>query len=80
MDDGLRRDEVVLDDPGIGLYIPPMVWGSQFGYSPDAVLTVLASHPYDAADYVRDYEEFRVLRGLAPTAPDEARSRPLAGE
>jgi hypothetical protein len=22
------------------------------------VLLVLASHPYDAADYIRDYEEF----------------------
>ena len=76
VDDGSRREEVFLDDPGVGLYLPPMVWGSQFGYSPDAVLTVLASHPYDAADYVRDYEEFQELRGpgsaglnTGPTTP-----------
>jgi hypothetical protein len=39
-----------------------MLWGSQFGYSPDATLTVLASHPYDPADYIRDYDEFIRLK------------------
>ena len=61
VDDGHERGEVVLDDPGVGLYLPPLIWGSQFGYSADAVLVVLASHPYDGSDYVRDYEEFRAL-------------------
>jgi UDP-2-acetamido-3-amino-2,3-dideoxy-glucuronate N-acetyltransferase len=58
VDDGERRAEVTLDSPTLGLYIPPLVWASQFHYSPDAVLLVLASHPYDAEDYVRDYELF----------------------
>ena len=31
-----------------GLHIPPMVWGTQWRYTRDAVLLVLASHPYDA--------------------------------
>jgi acetyltransferase-like isoleucine patch superfamily enzyme len=61
VDDGHDRGEVVLDEPGVGLYLPPLIWGSQFGYSADAVLVVLASHPYDESDYVRDYEEFRAL-------------------
>jgi UDP-2-acetamido-3-amino-2,3-dideoxy-glucuronate N-acetyltransferase len=61
VDDGSERGEVVLDDPSVGLYLPPLIWGSQFGYSADAVLVVLASHPYDGADYIRDYEEFRAL-------------------
>jgi acetyltransferase-like isoleucine patch superfamily enzyme len=65
-DDGRERGEVVLDDPGVGLYLPPLTWGSQFGYSADAVLVVLASHPYDAADYIRDYEEFRALVAHEP--------------
>ena len=28
---------------------------------PDAMLLVFASDHYDAADYMRDYEEFRAL-------------------
>jgi acetyltransferase-like isoleucine patch superfamily enzyme len=57
-DDGEHRAEVVLDRPGRGIVIPPMVWASQFSYSSDAALLVLASHPYDNADYIRSYDEF----------------------
>jgi UDP-2-acetamido-3-amino-2,3-dideoxy-glucuronate N-acetyltransferase len=58
VDDGSARDEIRLASPDVGLHIPPMVWGTQWRYSRDAVLLVLASHPYDPADYIRDYEEF----------------------
>jgi UDP-2-acetamido-3-amino-2,3-dideoxy-glucuronate N-acetyltransferase len=63
-DDGDNRQEVELNTPEIGLYLPPMVWGVQHKYSPDVILQVLASHPYDADDYVRSYDEFTKL--LAP--------------
>src|SRR5690606_7280787 len=57
-DDGRQRGEFLLDAPDLGLYLPPMTWGTQFQYSPDAVLLVFASHPYDPDDYIRDYGEF----------------------
>jgi len=60
-DDGENRQEFLLDRPEQGLHLPPMVWGIQYRYSADAVLLVFASHYYDAADYVRDYEEFLKL-------------------
>jgi UDP-2-acetamido-3-amino-2,3-dideoxy-glucuronate N-acetyltransferase len=63
VDDGTRRVQVTLDDPGLGLYVPAMTWGTQFAYTPDAVLAVLASLPYDPDDYVRDYDQFLRLRG-----------------
>jgi UDP-2-acetamido-3-amino-2,3-dideoxy-glucuronate N-acetyltransferase len=58
VDDGSAREEIHLENPDVGLHIPPMIWGTQWRYTRDAVLLVLASHPYDAADYIRDYEEF----------------------
>ena len=58
VDDGKSRAEVRLDAPDRGLYLPPMIWNIQYRYSSDAVLLVLASQRYDAADYIRDYEEF----------------------
>jgi hypothetical protein len=58
LDDGARRQQIVLDDPGTGLYIPPMIWATQYRFTADAVLGVLASHPYDEADYIRDYAAF----------------------
>jgi len=62
-DDGRRREQFVLDRPGLGLYLPPMTWGIQYRYTSDAMLLVLASRPYEAADYVRDYEQFLALAG-----------------
>jgi len=47
--------------PRRGLLIPAMVWGTQYRYSSDAVLLVLASLPYDGSDYVRDYDEYLKL-------------------
>jgi UDP-2-acetamido-3-amino-2,3-dideoxy-glucuronate N-acetyltransferase len=58
VDDGSVREGIELARPDVGLHIPPMIWGTQWRYSRDAVLLVLASHPYDPADYIRDYEEF----------------------
>jgi len=58
VDDGEHRSEVLLDEPNLGLYVPPRVWASQFRYDSAAVLLVLASHPYDPADYIREYETF----------------------
>lgn len=58
VDDGSVRDEYLLDSPGIGLYIPPFVWGAQFGHSMDCVMLVLASDVYEEGEYIRDYSEF----------------------
>ncbi|MEI2732908.1 MAG: WxcM-like domain-containing protein [Dermatophilaceae bacterium] len=69
VDDGQRRAEVVLGDPSIGLYMPAMTWGTQYKYTPDALLAVFASLPYDANDYVREYDEFLALAPQAPAAP-----------
>ncbi|XOB99860.1 WxcM-like domain-containing protein [Pseudomonadota bacterium DY0742] len=62
-DDGVNRQEFMLDRPELGIYLPPMVWGIQYKYSADAVLMVFASHFYDGADYIRDYTEFLSLVG-----------------
>lgn len=61
LDDGVGREQVSLADPDVALYIPPMVWGTQFNFSGDAILGVFASESYDSHDYIRTYEEFQVL-------------------
>ncbi len=61
-DDGTSRHEVVLDSPAKGIYIPPRVWATQYKFTRDAVLLVLASEYYDADDYIRDYGDFLEFR------------------
>ncbi len=51
-------EEVVLKQPNVGLYMPPMTWATQHRYTTGAILLVLASHAYDPDDYIRDYSEF----------------------
>jgi UDP-2-acetamido-3-amino-2,3-dideoxy-glucuronate N-acetyltransferase len=65
VDDGVNREEYLLDRPDLGLYMPPMIWGTQYRYSSDAVLLVLASKHYDSADYIRNYDEFLRLTEAA---------------
>jgi acetyltransferase-like isoleucine patch superfamily enzyme/dTDP-4-dehydrorhamnose 3,5-epimerase-like enzyme len=57
-DDGEKREEVTLNRPNIGLYLPPLIWGIQYKYSSDAMLLVFASDYYDSEDYIRNYDEF----------------------
>jgi UDP-2-acetamido-3-amino-2,3-dideoxy-glucuronate N-acetyltransferase len=57
-DDGINRNEVLLDSPDRGIYLPPMVWRVHYKYSADAIVLVFASHYYDPADYIRDYDQF----------------------
>lgn len=57
-DDGKQREEFRLDHPSLGLHLPPMVWGTQYKHTADAVLLVFASDHYDADDYIRDYQQF----------------------
>jgi UDP-2-acetamido-3-amino-2,3-dideoxy-glucuronate N-acetyltransferase len=61
-DDGKVRQEFVLDDPSLGIHIPPMIWGIQYKYSEDATLLVLASDKYDPLDYIRSYADFLSLK------------------
>lgn len=58
LDDGETREEITLDRPHMGLYLPPQTWGIQYKYSADAMLLVFASDYYDSDDYIRDYGEF----------------------
>ena len=61
-DDGSSRHEIVLDSPAKGVYLPPMVWATEYKFTRDAVLLVLASEFYDPGDYIRDYGDFLALR------------------
>jgi acetyltransferase-like isoleucine patch superfamily enzyme/dTDP-4-dehydrorhamnose 3,5-epimerase-like enzyme len=61
VDDGKERCEIVLGKPTLGLYVPPMIWATQYKFTQDAVLLVLASDVYKADDYIRNYEAYLEL-------------------
>lgn len=61
-DDDAGTGSVALSDASAGLYIPPLVWAKQTYATEGASLVVLASHAYNADDYIDDRETARSLR------------------
>jgi acetyltransferase-like isoleucine patch superfamily enzyme/dTDP-4-dehydrorhamnose 3,5-epimerase-like enzyme len=61
IDNGKERNQIELDSLEKGLYIPPMIWGTQYNYSEDAILLCFASKNYDNSDYIREYSEYLKL-------------------
>ncbi len=58
VDNGSVRAEARLDRPTLGLHLPPMIWATQYKFTPDATLLALASDIYKAEDYIRNYDEY----------------------
>lgn len=58
LDDGVNKRTVLLNRPFWGLHVPPGIWASEQGFSSGSICLVLASHGYDAEDYIRDYGEY----------------------
>lgn len=58
IDDGSVKRTFLLNRPYQGLLIVPGIWRTLDDFSSGSVCLVLASHPYDEGDYIRDYNEF----------------------
>jgi dTDP-4-dehydrorhamnose 3,5-epimerase-like enzyme len=58
LDDGFEKKTFHMNRSYYGLYVSSMMWREITNVSSGAVLMVLASDYYDAADYFRDYEKF----------------------
>lgn len=47
-----------------GLFVPHMTWREIDNFSTNSVVMVLSSTPYDPADYIEDFNEFKHLKSL----------------
>lgn len=62
LDDGEVKRTFLLNRPCQGLFVGPGIWRTLHDFSSGAVCMVLASHPYDEADYIRKYKDFLDFR------------------
>lgn len=58
LDDGTQKREFFLNHPNKALHIKQGIWREMKDFSSGSICLVLASHEYDEADYIRDYQEF----------------------
>lgn len=58
VDNGTESTVIELNQPGMGLYLPSMIWKDMYDFSADSVLLVLCSRHYDEKEYIRDYQDY----------------------
>ena len=58
LDDGKKRETVLLNRPDVGLYIGKNMWREMRHFSYGCKLIVLASDYYSEEEYIRNYDEF----------------------
>lgn len=58
IDNGKERKTIHLNRPDQALHLKSPVWREFTNFSKDCVVMVLASQPYDSADYIHNYDEF----------------------
>ena len=58
LDDGQNREEILLNNPSIAVFIEKPIWREMLWIKEDSILCVCASEYYDEGDYIRDYNRF----------------------
>jgi mannose-6-phosphate isomerase-like protein (cupin superfamily) len=61
LDNGVHKQEVTLNKPDKGLLVPTMVWRELSDFSSGAMCLVVASQEFSEADYLREYNDFKLL-------------------
>ena len=59
VDDGTTQQTIHMDSPHTGILIPPGIWCRLSNFAPGTICVVLASHPYNAAGYTHNYQEYQ---------------------
>lgn len=58
LDDGKGKKTFCLSRSYYGLYVPKRLWREMNNFSTNSLALILASQPYDADDYIYDYQSF----------------------
>lgn len=62
LDNGTTKQTFSLNRSYYGLYIPAGLWREMNNFSTNSLAFIMASEPYDADDYIRDYSQFLSLK------------------
>ena len=62
LNDGNEQKTVTLNKPNVGLLIPNGIWRELENFSSGSVCLVLASDVFEEADYIRDFDEYKLSK------------------
>ena len=61
LDDGKTQQVINLNKPDKGVLIKPGIWRELKNFAGGSVCLVLASEVFDEADYIREYNDFKLF-------------------
>lgn len=62
LNDGENETKYSLNRSYYGLYVPNLLWRSIENFSTNSLALIVSSIPYDTDDYIRDFDEFKIIR------------------
>ncbi len=62
LNDGEEETKYSLNRSYYGLYLPKMFWRRLENFSTNSLALIVSDKPYDAQDYIRDFDQFKNLR------------------
>ena len=65
LNDGEKEMRFSLNRSYYGLYIPNLLWRRIENFATNSLALIVSSVPYDDTDYIRDFQEFKILRNEA---------------
>ncbi len=64
INDGNQQYSFNLNRSYFGLYVPAGLWRHMENFSTNSLALVLASTKYDESDYIREYNDFKILKNV----------------
>ena len=62
LNDGISEQKFSLNRSYYGLYIPKMYWRKLENFSTNSLALIVSDKLYDESDYIRDFDEFKLLK------------------
>lgn len=62
LNDGISEKKISLNRSYYGLYVPKLLWRSLENFSTNSLALIVSSVGYSTADYIRDFEEFKIFK------------------
>jgi len=65
LNDGITEMKYSLNRSYYGLYVPNLLWRRIENFSTNSLALIVSSISYNEKDYIRDFEEFKILKNGA---------------
>ena len=62
LNDGENEMKYSLNRSYYGIYVPNLLWRSIENFSTNSLALIVSSIAYDATDYIRDFNTFKIIR------------------